>query len=384
MSQPLDPTHLPPPPEALQFYEAMRAGRCPVRLDEGSVFVLDHAQAGSILREAATYQQMSRPVTDDEKVLSELNGPLHAAVRRVFMKLITPKRMQAYDELVRQEFAAAIDTLLPSGRCDIVNDIARPVTSRIIGLLSNLDDDLQARVPTYAETYTRVHTGQVELRVQTDEFDRLVTELVAERRAQGIQQDDWLSVLLECTDETGQPLSDARLTTMFTKDLLVGGSETTSRVMGLMFHYLLSTPGAWTAVCADRSLVPAAVEEALRMAPALRLLRRVPNQDVTVGDEPISSGCPVIASVEAANYDASAFDDPLAFRLDRGAIGRRHLTFGGGAHLCVGAPLARLELAICLDEFAARFPHLHLDDGFELEYQLLATLNGIKEMPVNF
>jgi cytochrome P450 len=375
--------HHPPTPDiAIPLYDEVRPAGCPVHAGDDTFLATTHADVLTILRNPARFPQTSRPVTDDEKVLSELNGDLHASVRSVFMQLITPRRMQEYEPLVRTCFREAIERLAGAERCEVVNEIGRPVTATIIGLLAELDDDLLQRVPTYAENFARVFNGDVAYLAPIRDLDARITAVVGERRRAAGERHDWLSVLLQCVDEQGRPLSDERITTMFTKNLLVGGSETSSRVIGFLFHYVLTTPGVLDALRADPSLIASAVEEGLRLAPALRAIQRAVPDEIELSGATLPAGCRVLAGLEAANRDPAAFEEPAAFRLDRGARGRRHVTFGHGPHLCIGAPLARLELSVCLEEFVQRFPHPSVPDDFTVEYALVASLNGMKEMPV--
>jgi cytochrome P450 len=127
------------------------------------------------------------------------------------------------------------------------------------------------------------------------------------------------------------------------KDLITGGIDTTTHLVGNMFYGLLSTPGAYERVRDDRSLVPTAVEESLRHIPIVNVLFRMPVKDTEIAGVPVPAKSIVALSYASANHDESLYPHPEAFDLDRGDVTRRHLGFGWGVHLCVGAPLARVE-----------------------------------------
>jgi len=140
-----------------------------------------------------------------------------------------------------------------------------------------------------------------------------------------------------------------------------GGIDTTTHLVGNLFWDLLTTGGAYEQVRHDRSLVPLAVEESLRHRPIVSVLFRQPAADVTISDTAISAGSIVALSYASANHDESVFANAAAYDLSRDeALARRHLGFGWGIHLCVGAALARLEATTLLSCVLDRIPRMRL------------------------
>jgi cytochrome P450 len=142
-------------------------------------------------------------------------------------------------------------------------------------------------------------------------------------------------------------------------------------MVGNLFFDLLSTPGAYERVRGDRSLVPIAVEECLRRRPVVNVLFRRPAHDCEYAGVKIPAGSVVALGYASANHDEALYPDPDRFDLDRGDEVRRQLGFGWGPHLCVGAPLARLEGAHVLNAVLDRIPQMRLTEGFR--YQRVTT-----------
>jgi cytochrome P450 len=207
-------------------------------------------------------------------------------------------------------------------------------------------------------------------------FDDRLREIIRERQASSDRPHDLMTALVEAVDDDGRHLSDEKILTHLSKDVIVGGIETTTHLVGNLFYDLLRTPGAYERVRDDRSLVPQAVEEALRIRPPVQVLFRQPAEDVELGGVAIPAGSIVALGYASANHDEAVWGCPKDFDLDRGEVVRKHLGFGWGTHLCVGAPLARLELASALDAVLDRVPEMRLADGFTYERVRFFMMQG--------
>ena len=145
--------------------------------------------------------------------------------------------------------------------------------------------------------------------------------------------------------------------------LLFGGIETTEGMIANAMLHLLSSPGELAVVLADRGLIPAAVEESLRLEPAAAVVDRYATRDAELSGARIAAGDQVTVSLAGANRDPRVFDDPDAFQIRR-PNAARHLTFAHGPHFCLGAPLARLEARIAVETLLDLLPRLRLDDRY--------------------
>ena len=169
-----------------------------------------------------------------------------------------------------------------------------------------------------------------------------------------------------------------------TKDLVTGGIDTTTHLVGNLFYDILSTPGTYERLRDDRSLVPIAVEECLRHRPVVNVLFRRPAEDQVIAGVTIPAGSTVALGYSSANHDETVFECPERYDLDRGDVVRRHLGFGWGVHLCVGAPLARLEGAHVLNAVLDRIPSMRLAPGFEYQRVKMFMMRGPVALDVEF
>ena len=177
------------------------------------------------------------------------------------------------------------------------------------------------------------------------EFDVHFLEVIRARRHAVDKPDDAMTALIEYRDDDGTQLSDEKVLLHLTKDLVTGGIDTTTHLVGNLFYDILSTPGTYERLRDDRSLVPTAVEESLRHRPVVNVLFRRPAEDQVVGDVTVPAGSTVALGYASANRDETVFEHPERYDIDRGDV--RHLGFGWGVHLCVGAPLRGSKPRTC-------------------------------------
>ena len=145
--------------------------------------------------------------------------------------------------------------------------------------------------------------------------------------------------------------------------LMFGGIETTEGMIANALLHLLSSPAQLALVLADPGLVPAAVEESLRLEPAAAVVDRYATVGTRLGGAAIQAGDQVTVSIAGANRDPAVFADPDVFDVRRANAGR-HLAFAHGPHFCLGAHLARLEAQVAVGTLLARLPRLRLDPGY--------------------
>jgi hypothetical protein len=178
------------------------------------------------------------------------------------------------------------------------------------------------------------------------------TQTIAERRAH--PRDDLISDMTRL-QAGGAPLSDVELQINLSA-LLIGGNLTTTDLIGNAARLLLLNPGELAKLKADPGMINAVVEETLRFEPPVDITGRIASADMEIGGCPVKPRQSLLFSLRAANRDPEAFDDPHQFDVSRKR--RPHVAFGGGAHICIGAPLARLEAQVALLKLFERFPNL--------------------------
>jgi cytochrome P450 len=207
--------------------------------------------------------------------------------------------------------------------------------------------------------------------VQADaELGAYLARVLAERRAG--PRDDLISAMI-AAEEAGDQLTDGEIVTMC-ELLLAAGNVTTTDLIGNGVWLLLRHPDQLRALRDDPALIGNAVEEILRFESPVVQTARIPLRDVEIGGCPIGRGESVVASLAAANRDPGRCPEPDRFDIRRAAIA--HQSFGGGAHYCLGAPLARLEAQIAIPTLLRRFPRLRLA-GEPLEWRALPAFRGL-------
>ncbi len=276
--------------------------------------------------------------------------PEHTAYRALVAPGFRPSVMRATAERIRQRTAEVIDRI-PTGGFDAVEALAIPLPLLLIAdVLGIPEDDLdrffewsEAAIPGANET-----DPEDQQRLMGECWAYLL-ERCAERRAQPAE--DLVSVLVH-TELDGRRLTDDELV-MFLNQLLIAGNETTRNAISGGLAAFCATPGQWDRLTGDRSLVPAAVEEILRWTTPVISFMRTATREVELAGSTIGEGEPVLMLYQSANRDEAEFG-PTADRFDISRKPNHHLAFGFGAHFCIGAALARMEIATLLEALLDR------------------------------
>jgi len=202
-------------------------------------------------------------------------------------------------------------------------------------------------------------------------------EMLAERRA--APMDDLVSDMVGLQTAAAE-LSDQDLATNLSA-LLVAGNLTTTDLIGNAVRLFLTHPDELAKLRADPGLISAAVEEALRYEPPVDVTGRIASRDLAVGGCPIKASQSMLLSLRGANRDPEVFDQPDRFDITRKKS--PHVAFGGGAHICIGAPLARLEAQVALARLFERFPKLRLaDPQAPPQWRTLPFFRGLERLDV--
>jgi cytochrome P450 len=155
----------------------------------------------------------------------------------------------------------------------------------------------------------------------------------------------------------------------------LAGHETTTSLLGNAFRQLLTERHTWEAICHDPTLIPNAIEEVLRLDSSVITWRRKTRQAVDIGGVAVPANANALLLLGAANRDPTVFEYPNRFDIHR-ANAKEHLSFGHGTHFCLGAPLARLEARVVLEELSARLPQLRLMPGQTFRFQPNTSFRG--------
>jgi cytochrome P450 len=297
-------------------------------------------------------------------------------------RVFTPRRMAAIEPQVRAYAARTLDPLVGTGGFDFIADLGAEIPMRTIGMLLGIPEEDQQAIRDHIDEGLRLESGVMpEVGVMAE--DRTASDYGAyiEWRAQH-PSDDLMTELLtaEFTDETGTVRTLTRDEILGYIGLLSGaGNETTTRLIGWFAKILAENPEQRAELVADRSLIPAAIEEVLRLEPpGPHVARFMVKDDMVVRGEKIPAESIMLFLLGAANRDDRRWangDD-----LDIHREPQRHLTFGNGIHLCLGAALARMEGQVALDEVLTRFPTWDVDLS-NARLSPTSTVRGWESMP---
>ncbi len=312
-----------------------------------------------------------------------MDPPKHDRLKALFQAGFTPRRIAAHEEAIREIVTGVLDRLEGRESCDLVTDVAQPAVSRVIGSFMGIpeEDDkvwadlmnmaLAANDPDYSPDVEDVE-GTIQEAIQQI-FARCST-MIAERREN--PTDDLTSVLVHA-EVDGEQIEEHEIVMGFFL-LVAAGNDSTRSTYSSAMRVLMENPDQRQMLVDDPSLIPGAVEEALRMFPAFAHFRRTATEDTELHGQKIREGEKVVMWYASSNRDETRYEDPDRFDVHRNP---EHQAFGaGGRHFCLGAALARLELKILLEETLARYPDMEMtgrpafvESGF---------LNQLKTLPV--
>ena len=318
--------------------------------------------------------------------LANVDPPAHTRVRKIANVAFTPKRVAEMEPFVRELTGRFCEERLRDGRADIVRDFAWALPALVLFRILGVPEDEVPRVKVGSWSRILLIYGQpteveqVRAAEGLAEFWQFAESLVRERMEK--PREDFVSDLVHAKDSEGRGLAIEQAATVVL-NLLFAGHETTTGLLGNAFRRLLTDRDSWQAICHEPKLIPAAIEEVLRLDSSVIAWRRRTTQEVDIGGVQIPSGAKLLLLLGAANRDPSVFADPDRLDIWR-SNSREHLSFGAGPHLCLGAPLARLQGKVVLEEVSARLPDLRLVPGVQLEFAPNVSFRGPLSLPVEW
>jgi cytochrome P450 len=312
-------------------------------------------------------------------MLLVMDPPQHTSYRQPLAPNFTPRVIGRMEEQIRNRCRAILDQAGDEGELDFAHEVAGPLPAQIIAEIMGLPQEDTARIQRWAEVQTSGQDDEIAGSYEGNasvEMAMYGIEWAAKRRAEP-HRDDITSLLLETTFEDGQPMSDVDFGSFFVQ-LVTAGNDTTKTMMSSGTHQLILHPDQLRALRDEPSLIPAAVEEMLRYCNPLHYFRRTATQDTELGGQEIKAGDKVAMYYTSANRDDEVFADAPRFDVRRSP--NPHLSFGIGAHFCLGAHLARLEAKIFFEELLSTFRTIELTGE---PVKIRSNLNnGFKRMPV--
>lgn len=312
-----------------------------------------------------------------------IDQPEHTRLRKLFAPAFSARRINSLADSIRVRVNSLLDASEKGPRPDLVADVAAKVPISTICDLLGLPERIKGiglewaqamaeliLVPLNTLSDTELARGNEVISQASAYFD----EVIAERRRD--PRDDLLSAFVRAEEDGDRMTTEEMVSLAF--QLFIAASETSVGTMSMGLLWLLRNPDQLALLREKPELGKAAVEEYLRYdAPVQINLARIALEDVTVGGVPIPKSAVVSPVLGAANRDSRKFADPHRFDITRNP---QHLSFGRGIHLCVGAPLARLQVSIAVETIINRYPRLELDGEPDLRGS--AGLRALANLPV--
>ncbi|GAA4824667.1 cytochrome P450 [Streptomyces ziwulingensis] len=369
-----------------------------VRFDEslGKWDVYGYAEAWQILNDPGTFSSDTKRLYDSESVnehkegnLIQMDGVEHRTLRKLVSRVFTPAMVSGLEPRVRALTHELLDQAAGGDGIELVNDLAYPLPVIVIAELLGVPSADRHLFKEWV-TVMLEDTAQISLVDRGEEAEResrdliekwqpmfdYVRDHVIDRRRQ--PRDDLISQLVGAEVE-GKRLSDQEVVT-FAVLLFVAGHVSTTMLLGNTVLCLDAQPDWAVKVRKDRSLVPGALEESVRLFSPFPAIARSTTREVTLGGERVPADQMVMVWLAAANRDGDRFAEPHVFDPTRDP--NPHLGFGRGVHFCLGAPLARLEGRVALNVLMDRFPVLHTTPGDPPVFLPSPDMTGVRRLPL--
>lgn len=375
-----DPAFLEDP---FPFYE-MGRHMSPLRIPNMEMWMaFTYEECVSMLRDHGTWSSFGQqdPNAPPPSMLGS-DPPRHTRLRGLVSQAFTPRMVEQLEPRIREIAAELLDPAIERGECDLVETLSYPLPVIVIAEILGVPPEDRDRFKEWSDEVVAslgsgLNGGGRAVRQDIFEEMRDYLMAMAEERRKN-PKSELISGLVQA-EMDGEKLTFAELLQMLIL-LLVAGNETTTNLIGNTALEFMAHPDQFAKVRDNLELVPSALEEVLRFNSPVQATVRRPTADVELSGKPIAKGTPVLVWLAAANRDPEQFADPLRFDVTR--TPNRHLAFGMGIHFCLGAPLARLEAKVAIEELLKRV------DGFERTTDGLLPrvptfiMRGVTSLPV--
>ncbi|GAA0310585.1 cytochrome P450 [Streptomyces turgidiscabies] len=315
------------------------------------------------------------------------DAPDHPRLRALISKAFAPRAVAALRARIVDAVDGIISRAAPTGRMDIVADLARPLPLTIICDLLDVPEADRAAVASWSEPVAEA-IGNSRLDADRNrEASQSMTDMLTYLRELLTRQDTPPApgtLRATATAQAGTTEQDVDELLANCALLLIAGHETTTHFIGNATLALLRDPDAADRLRRRPELMPAAVEELLRYDAPVQLMLRRARHDLELSGRTVTEGQTVLLVCGAANRDPAVFPDPHTLDFERTNPGGRHMAFGHGPHFCLGAALARLEGAVVLEALLTRLPGLRLDGTEPPRWQRSLNFRGLTRLDVAF
>ncbi len=336
------------------------------------------------LHDTETYTSTKGVALEDDgqgasKSMIHMDPPDHTQMRKIIARRFTPKRIAELEPTVRAWAVELAGRLEGRAQFDVVHDYSALLPATVISVMLGLPESEHEHVRLWTDDLLTRPEDRINRGLPADEATQKLAVLSATYAAQrrAAPTDDILSLLVTM-EVMGEPLTDAEVIGMCLL-LISGGHETTSKLIAHGVRLFGRHPDQRRAVIENPELMVPAIEELLRFTSPTQYMTRTTTRGVEVRGTTIPEGAKVALLMGSGNRDPREFERPDEFDIFR--PNPRILAFGHGAHVCLGAAVARLEGRIALQEFLARFPEYEVDEG-AITYMHSGNVQGPTRMPI--
>ena len=311
--------------------------------------------------------------------------PDHTRVRKLANRALTPVTTARFEPRIRERAEYLVESFAAAGQCDLIPQFADILPMQVIIDFIGAPDDRLHDFQVWAGDHFALLKGapplspEEELRLvdRNRKMMEWLRSFVESRRANPV--DDVVSALVHAASDDGEPTLSTEEVIAVVNGMIVAGTETSAILLPLMIFELLRHPEALDELLADPGLAGNVVEETLRLWSPVHGVRRLLTRAATVGGIDLPAGVQLFLMYGSACHDEEVFQDPESFNLHRKNVSK-HLAFGKFVHMCIGAPLARLEARVALQTLVGRLPNLRLADE---QSDLGWTRNAVTPKPVS-
>ena len=350
-------------------------------------FILGHTElfSSSAVRAGLSGFSLVDVPSPADRVMNETDDPEHERKRRIAFAPLKPGRLKAYEPMITDLVDGLIDGFVDDGRVEFVEQFAHQLPVKLTCRLMGVPESDEG----FVRTWGRFESSG--LAWMDDEFKATqrenskkmldyLTELLLERRVR--PGDDVMSAVIQeqIDRDGGFRLADVRAQTAI---LLGGGVVTAAHFLSSGMHLLVSNPDQMAMLKADPRLIPGMIDEALRLEPPSVWQPRRAAQDVELSGVRVPAGSYLLMVFGSGNRDQRHFECPERFDVER-PNAKDHLSFGYGAHFCLGAPLARLELRIAFERLLARLADIRFAPGNGFQHIRSVSFRGLQRLELEF
>lgn len=358
-------------------YDAMRR-RCPVAHSEYLQWSLFRHE--DVTRVLGDHRTFSSAVSSHLSVPNGMDPPQHAEYRRIIDPYFSEERMAAFEPVCRSIAVNLVKNLPHEGETELMAEFAQnfalQAQADFLGWPKDLHEPLRLWIrKNHEATLAGCKAAMSDVAF---EFDGYIKGLLAVRREAGSDAPDDLTTRL-LSERLGDRFLDDDEIVSILRNWTVGELATMSACVGIVVHYLGEQPELQQQLRENGSLLDAAIDEILRMHAPLIANRRITTRPVEIGGRQLPAGERITLIWASANRDEAVFGDPDEFRLDRDPA--NSLLYGAGIHVCPGAPLARLELRIIIEELLKRTSRIALVPG-KLPVRAVYPASGFSSLPL--